>query len=312
MGTVANCGDRVLRKLRDTDKSLVEESDILFSINLAIDLIHAHLVSIESNLVLKHSTLILQENVTEYSFASGTWVLMPRDSIWIDGNQDYLTQVSEASRAGLGYPFDEHDFTAESGYWVASASGTNEYYYVASDGGDPDLAKPIAMLLSTSSLTEGTVGSLNDHEWDFGDNDSLGFSTIYLRDDTGDPDSLTGTFKAFIPSKGEPDYYYITDDPKIGFIPCPDDTYFAHIYYFQPSTSYHVGTYNTDDLPFENIWNRVIEQLVLADQKDALEISAAFEMQIGSSAWTQAMNMTYMRGRRRRMSVDNFFSIPGV
>ena len=35
----------------------------------------------------------------------------------------------------------------------------------------------------------GTVGSLVDHGWDWGDNDSLGYSTLYVRDDTGDPDT---------------------------------------------------------------------------------------------------------------------------
>lgn len=33
------------------------------------------------------------------------------------------------------------------------------------------------------------LGSLTDHTWGYGDNDSLGYDTVYVRDDTGDPDS---------------------------------------------------------------------------------------------------------------------------
>jgi parallel beta-helix repeat protein len=33
------------------------------------------------------------------------------------------------------------------------------------------------------------IGSLTDHQFIWGDNDSLGFDTVYIRDDTGDPDT---------------------------------------------------------------------------------------------------------------------------
>jgi len=81
--------------------------------------------------------------------------------------------------------------------WTASGSGTNEYYATTIGGGDPGLTEPLVIYgqLSDASpgsetlLTNGTLGSLNDHEWDWGDNDSLGFSTVYFADATGDPDT---------------------------------------------------------------------------------------------------------------------------
>ena len=39
-------------------------------------------------------------------------------------------------------------------------------------------------------MTPGTVGSLSAGQWDWGDNDALGYSTIYVRlADGADPDS---------------------------------------------------------------------------------------------------------------------------
>jgi hypothetical protein len=73
--------------------------------------------------------------------------------------------------------------------WVASASGTNEYYLELAAGGDPGFADP-AKFYQGPARTKGTVGALANLEWGYGDNDTLGFNTIYYRLDSGDPDAL--------------------------------------------------------------------------------------------------------------------------
>jgi len=93
------------------------------------------------------------------------------------------------------YPWTEYELTrdiytdTDTYKWTASASGSNEYYLELAAGGDPSLNTPDAVLLNGIGITEGTAGALNDHEWDYGDNDSLGWNTIYFADATGDPDS---------------------------------------------------------------------------------------------------------------------------
>jgi len=73
--------------------------------------------------------------------------------------------------------------------WLSSGSGTNEYYLVESGSdGNPEVPDISRLTLAGSFATEGTVGSLNDHEWAYGDNDTLGYNTVYFRDDSGDPD----------------------------------------------------------------------------------------------------------------------------
>jgi len=76
--------------------------------------------------------------------------------------------------------------------WTASASGTDEYYLELSGGGDPGIAQePDFIVENGSDMTNGTMGSLAAGEYDYGDNDTLGFSTVYVRLTSGaaDPDS---------------------------------------------------------------------------------------------------------------------------
>ena len=84
-----------------------------------------------------------------------------------------------------------------SGYkWELSSSGTNEYYVELAAGGDPDVHYNPAewstqsVYINGSHVSSGTIGSLSVSEWAFGDNDSLGFNTLYVRlADESDPDT---------------------------------------------------------------------------------------------------------------------------
>lgn len=74
--------------------------------------------------------------------------------------------------------------------WTVSGSGTDEYHLEASGGGDPSLSgTPRGVLENEGVMVGGTVGSLAVGEWDYDDNDALGYSTIYVRlSDGADPD----------------------------------------------------------------------------------------------------------------------------
>ena len=78
-----------------------------------------------------------------------------------------------------------------------NASGTaNEYYLSKYGGGDPGLSEPTIVLEPDAdepgliTLAAGTAGSLTAGQWDWGDNDTLGYNTIYVRL-TGDTDPRT-------------------------------------------------------------------------------------------------------------------------
>jgi hypothetical protein len=84
--------------------------------------------------------------------------------------------------------------------WTQSPAATNEYYLELLAGGDPDFDEPLFLYENVTGavgvrivepMVAGTVGSLAVGEWDYGDNDTLGYDTIYVRV-TGsvDPDTL--------------------------------------------------------------------------------------------------------------------------
>jgi hypothetical protein len=79
--------------------------------------------------------------------------------------------------------------------WVASGSGTNEYYLQRADGSNPSLIQPMSYVVNgyywsdnaEPSHTKGSPGSLTNLQPGWGNNDSLGYNTIYVRSDGGAP-----------------------------------------------------------------------------------------------------------------------------
>lgn len=81
------------------------------------------------------------------------------------------------------------DITAAAYKWTASGSGSNEYYCELTGGGDPSISTVgDIVIMDDTLLQEGTIGGLADHEWAYGNNDTLGYNTVYVRDDSDDPD----------------------------------------------------------------------------------------------------------------------------
>ncbi|MBT8046639.1 MAG: hypothetical protein KJN67_05700 [Pontiella sp.] len=83
--------------------------------------------------------------------------------------------------------------------WILSSSGTNEYYFTVS-GLDPSLSEVKSATVNNyfrlasageSARERGSAGSLSANlEWAWGDNDTLGFSTFYIKCDSGTPADL--------------------------------------------------------------------------------------------------------------------------
>lgn len=89
--------------------------------------------------------------------------------------------------------------------WTASGSGTDEYYVELAAGGNPSLTEATSCYLDGkyNLATNGTLGSLSVSQWDWGDNDSLGFSTVYVRlADGTDPDDNNQKFVSIGPGGG--------------------------------------------------------------------------------------------------------------
>lgn len=75
--------------------------------------------------------------------------------------------------------------------WTVSGGGTGEYYLRTAGGSNPGFgAAPGGVYTNGTLTTSGTPGSLAADRWGYGDNDTLGYSTIYIRlSGGGDPDA---------------------------------------------------------------------------------------------------------------------------
>ena len=82
-----------------------------------------------------------------------------------------------------------HDLVTPIYKWTDSPAQTGEYYLDLLAGGDPGLTAPDKILENAVAMTLGSLGSLAASEYAYGDNDTLGYSTVYVRlADTTDPD----------------------------------------------------------------------------------------------------------------------------
>jgi len=82
------------------------------------------------------------------------------------------------------------DLTGPAYRWTVSGSGSGEYFLEASGGGDPSVVEPLKVVANGVYMSAATAGALTAGQWDWADNDSLGFPTIYVRlSDSTDPDT---------------------------------------------------------------------------------------------------------------------------
>jgi len=79
--------------------------------------------------------------------------------------------------------------------WTVSPATATEFFLELDAGGDPLLDDPDDVKENSVVIAEGTIGALTAGQWTFGDNDSNGFDTVYIRlTDSVDPDTKADGF----------------------------------------------------------------------------------------------------------------------
>jgi hypothetical protein len=64
---------------------------------------------------------------------------------------------------------------------VWTSAGSSTYYLQKVGGLNPRISLPVGVYELDSALTQGTLGALTASQWAYGDNNSLGYNTIYVR-----------------------------------------------------------------------------------------------------------------------------------
>ncbi len=157
-------------------------------------------------------------NVGSTIYIAGDSYLVPTQSGWAGGlpirqSLDAADPITVTQWVGKaqgrligGINFNDSIYT-----WNASNNGTNEYYLTLANGSDPALsivnsatvdgyywnsscekdrqrAMTAATYASSGKPPKGFIGSMPyDKQYGWGDNDSLGFDTVYVRIDSGSP-----------------------------------------------------------------------------------------------------------------------------
>lgn len=88
--------------------------------------------------------------------------------------------------------------------WSASATAPGEYYYTGADISE----EPEFVFADSVELPEGILGGLSNGEYAWGDNDTLGADTLYVKISAGDPDAQTSGYLKVLESM--PDRIIIT------------------------------------------------------------------------------------------------------
>jgi hypothetical protein len=135
----------------------------------------------------------------EYSYTGEGAPLFPPSFIEIGGEIVYPQEVGSLDAGTWGWdgstfhvrlPLKSLSDGGATDLWAPSGGGTDEYYYTG-----PEIAEPDALLIEGSEISKGTVGSLGEDEWGFGDNDGIGHSVPYIRLTSGeDPDTKAADF----------------------------------------------------------------------------------------------------------------------
>ncbi len=136
--------------------------------------------------------------VCSSSFSAGDTISFKCSGSWYEGGKTFSSNGTLANPITIT-SYDTGDdpiflgrfaIYGASYKWTATGSN-NEYYLEAAAGGTPGISQPKQIQVGSDQQRwplNGSVGSLNNHEWAWA---STGvFNTVYLRSDSGDPDTL--------------------------------------------------------------------------------------------------------------------------
>jgi len=103
MASLKTAIDRARVKSGDTDKLLFSDDELIGMVNDILEEIYATLVNIQSNLVYSIDSVTTVADTCEYTPSFTTKGGFLRDGSWVDGEDTYLTQVSEADKIKWDY-----------------------------------------------------------------------------------------------------------------------------------------------------------------------------------------------------------------
>ena len=139
--------------------------------------------------------------VATRTFSAGDQILFKRGDIWNEGLMFNIpssgTQSSPITFGAYGSgekPILSGALDSSKEGWQWTASAVSNYYYLNEAGSNPnipnkDTSRNVWRLfyLDRTEIPYGDINSLSNGQWSYGNRDSLGYNTIYIRKDSGVP-----------------------------------------------------------------------------------------------------------------------------
>jgi len=104
--------------------------------------------------------------------------------------------TTNPEQVGVRYAWAEyelylHELTSSVYKWTLKSGETDIYRCEIAAGGDPsfDVQPDVIIKGGQKCTNQAVIGNLEDHQWFYGDDDTLGYDTVYFKDATGDPDT---------------------------------------------------------------------------------------------------------------------------
>lgn len=118
MGTLKTHGDRARVKVRDPNKLQITDVQLLGIGNDILENVYKTLVHVSSNLVYAESSITTEDGTIEYTpdFSHNGFL---RDGVWLDGEDWFLTELTEADKVRYDY---------------GTSTNEPEAYYINEDG----------------------------------------------------------------------------------------------------------------------------------------------------------------------------------
>lgn len=121
--------------------------------------------------------------------ANGATIFIPNQQI-INENLTIPTNITLRIIQGGTLNIGKFSIRNATYKWTSSPSAANEFYLELAAGGDSGIIEPPKIWENDIVMLKGTLGSLAVGEWKWGDNDTLGYNTVYVRiAASADPDS---------------------------------------------------------------------------------------------------------------------------
>lgn len=166
---------------------------------------------------------------------------------------------------------------------LTTTDGTQEYTLKTGGG---------SIILANGLLHQGLWKKDNQHVLDRIVGEDL--VPVYRRDPT---------------STGEPAIWWPTSLNSLKFHPIPDGAYTYKVQYFIATKSISA---TGDTIPFEGIFDRVIQFWVIANYLQTINADASYYLVQLQQMWNQAMNYTYDHGVQHFRVKSDFFTASGV